>query len=336
LIAAATAMAALTSTSVGFAQQPDRGRATATEPVVLGGAAGMVHGTLVIPSGTDVERKVPIVLIIAGSGPTDRDGNSAALPGKNNSYQMLADALAAEGVASLRYDKRGIGESRTPDLREEDIRFDTYVDDAAGWIRQLRDSGRFSHIVVVGHSEGSLVGMLASARANADAFVSIAGVARRASDVLRDQLRPQLAAMVPLWDATNTILSSLERGSTVDPLPAAVQAVPPMASLFRASVQPYLISWFKYVPAGELARLAVPVLVIQGTRDLQVSEAEARALAAVRPGAALMLVDGMNHVMKLSPPDPQQNLATYSNPQLPIVPDVPHAIAALAHRIAGR
>jgi pimeloyl-ACP methyl ester carboxylesterase len=158
---------------------------------------------------------MPIVLIIAGSGPTDRDGNSGALPGKNNAYRMLANALAADGIASLRYDKRGIGESRTAGIREANLRFDMYVDDAVAWVSQLHGDTRFSRVIIAGHSEGSLIGMVAANKAHADAFVSVAGVAHRSSEVLRDQLRPQIGAMPELWQGSETILTALEAGTVV-------------------------------------------------------------------------------------------------------------------------
>jgi len=291
---------------------------------------GSISGTLLVPKA---DKKIPVVLIIAGSGPTDRDGNSTALPGKSNTYKMLAEALAAEGVASLRYDKRAIGESRAAaGGSEAGLRFDMYVDDAAGWIAQLRGDARFSRVIVAGHSEGSLVGMVAANKAKADAFVSIAGIAHRASDVIRDQLRPQIGAIASLWQDSESILTSLDQGKVVDPLPASIQAIPGLASLYRPSVQPYMISWFKYVPSVEIARLNIPVLLLQGTTDIQVSVDEAKALKAAKPDAELVLIDGMNHVLKTAPADRAQNAATYSNPDLPIVPEVPKAILAMAKR----
>jgi alpha-beta hydrolase superfamily lysophospholipase len=302
-----------------------------TEQVEMPTATGTIRGALVVPPASD---KVPIVLIVAGSGPTDRNGNSALLPGKNNAYKMLAESLAAAGIASLRYDKRGLGASaKAAGAGESSLRFDTYVDDAASWVAQLRTDKRFSRVIVAGHSEGSLIGMLAARKAQADGFVSIAGVAHRASEVLRDQLRPQIGALPALWDGNETILASLERGVVVDALPPAVQAVPAIAQLYRPSVQPYLISWFKFVPSSEIAALSVPVLILQGTTDIQVSVDEAKGLKAARPDAELILVDGMNHVMKHAPADRMQNVATYSNPDLQIVPDVPNAIVAFVRRV---
>ena len=140
-----------------------------------------IYGTLALPTGISEKNPQPIVLIIAGSGPTDRQGNSKP-PVNPNSYRMLADSLAERGIASLRYDKRGIGQSKSTDIKEENLRFDDYATDAADWLRLLRTDRRFSKIVVVGHSEGSLVGMLASREAGADGFVSLAGAGRRIGD----------------------------------------------------------------------------------------------------------------------------------------------------------
>ena len=180
-------------------------RATAPEPTeptsestTLETPTGTVHGTLLLPAGRGPH---PVALLIAGSGPTDRDGNSAALPGQNNSLKLLAEGLAERGIASLRYDKRGIAESAAAAPSEADLRFETYVEDAAAWVGQLHADERFTSVTVIGHSEGSLIGMLAAPEA--DAFVSVAGIARPAPEVLRDQLRPQLPP--ELWDESERI-----------------------------------------------------------------------------------------------------------------------------------
>jgi len=288
-----------------------------------------LSGSLRLPAA---QGRVPVVLIIAGSGPTDRDGNSRMLPGNNNAYRLLAEALAARGIASVRYDKRAIGKSVAAGIRETDLRFDTYVDDAMAWIAKLRSDPRFSTVSVIGHSEGSLIGMMAARRAKADAFVSVAGVAKPAGQVIRDQLRPQIGSMDAMWQQNDSILSSLEAGKTVDPLPSPLATVPGLASLYRPSVQPYLISWFKYTPSAEIAMLSVPVLILQGTTDIQVNPAEAQALKAAAPRATLVLVDGMNHVMK-HVVDPAQQASSYSDPALPIVSDVPDAIATLIRAV---
>ena len=292
---------------------------TATEPhppaqpvehaVRLETSTGTLHGSLLLPPTAG---PYPLVLLHAGSGPTDRNGNSAAIRGANNSLKLLTEALAAQGIASVRYDKRGVAASVAAAPSESELRFDTYVEDAAAWIRQLRTDSRFRSVVVLGHSEGSLIGMLAAERARADAFISLAGPARRASDVLREQLRPQLPA--ELWQHSERILAELEQGRTTADVP------PALAPLYRPSVQPYLISWFRYIPAEEIQRVPGPVLIVQGTTDVQVSVSEAHALQQARPDAELAVIEGMNHVLKLVPQDAAQQSASYSNPALPIAP----------------
>jgi pimeloyl-ACP methyl ester carboxylesterase len=289
-------------------------------PITLKTPTGDISGALVVGPGT---ARRPLVLIIAGSGPTDRDGNSSApvAPGRTldtDSYKQLAEALAANGIASVRYDKRGVGASAKAmsGMTEDDYRFEMGVDDAAAWIRMLRADPRFSKVVVVGHSEGSLIGMIAAQRAQADGFVSLEGAGRPAADILREQLT---AAGVPPA-MFQSILDSLAAGRTVDNTP------PALAALFRPSVQPYMISWFKYDPAAELKKLPYPALVIQGTHDVQVSEKDAALLAAAR-GAKLVTIDGMTHVLKLGPADKAAQAATvYSDPGLPIAPEVVSAI----------
>ncbi len=293
-----------------------------SQPITLHTATGDLFGTLTLPEGSGAH---PVVLIIAGSGPTDRDGNSPipVAPGKplrTNSYEMLATALASDGIASVRYDKRGIAASAAALAggKESDLRFDTGIDDAAAWITMLRSDKRFSKIIVVGHSEGSLVGMVAAQRARADGFVSLEGAGRPAADVLREQL---IARGAPLA-MVGPILDSLSAGKSVATVPAGLEP------LFHASVQPYLISWFRYDPAAEIAKLPFPVLVVQGTHDIQVTEVDARKLAA-EPNAKLLIVPNMTHVLKDGPTDPAAQLTSvYTDPTLPLDPQLVSAVVS--------
>lgn len=289
------------------------------EPLALPTPSGTIHGTLLLPAEAEVGRPYPVALIIAGSGPTDRDGNNP-YAGANNALRMLAEGLASQGVASLRFDKRGVGESQAAMVAEDSLRFETYVSDAAAWVRLLRRDPRLASVAIVGHSEGSLVGMLAARDAHADAFVSIAGAGRVASDLLRDQLRLQLPA--PLAAEADRIITNLEAGVQPDSIPPVLQ------SLFRPSVQPYLISWFRYDPVVEFGRFNAPALVVQGTTDIQVSVGDAERLAEGNPEAELALIDGMNHVLKMVPPDSALQLASYGDPALPISAELVERVAA--------
>lgn len=283
--------------------------------------SGVIAGTLAVPEGA---APTPVVLLIAGSGPTDRNGNNPAM--QNNSLQGLAHALAASGIASLRYDKRGIAASREAGGREADLTLDRYADDAAAWVRLLRKDARFGKIVVVGHSEGSLIGMLAAQRGGADAFVSLAGPGERLSVVLRRQLAGKLPP--DLAQESERILSALEQGRLAGEVP------PMLAALYRPSVQPYLVSCFKYDPAQELGKLRLPVAVIQGSTDLQVGVDDARRLHQARPGAPLLIVKGMNHVLKMVEGDLAAQLPSYSNPSLPVAEALVTELAGFVKAVA--
>lgn len=296
---------------------------TAGEAVELKTSTGTISGSLIVPARA---KPVPVVLLISGSGPTDRDGNSAMLTGPNDSLKLLAEGLAARGIASLRYDKRGIGESKRAATAEKDLRFETYVDDAVAWADQLSKDPRFSAVVIAGHSEGALIGTIAAQRAPAIGFISMAGLSQPGDAVLRRQLADKLPPdLVPINDRT---LAALKSGKTVDDVPATLLV------LYRPSVQPYLISWFRYDPGAEIRKVKTPTLVVQGTTDLQVTVDDARALAAARPGANLEIIDGMNHVLKLVPNDQTKQLASYSDPALPIAPRVVEVIAAFVNQLA--
>ncbi|MFT4171080.1 MAG: alpha/beta hydrolase, partial [Rhodocyclaceae bacterium] len=159
--------------------------AASESPIRLDTAAGAIEGTLTLPATPGTP---PLALLIGGSGPTDRDGNSALVQGRNDSLRMLAQALAAAGIASVRYDKRGVAASLPAGRDEAALRFDDYVGDATGWVRRLAADPRFGGVTVIGHSEGALIGLLAAGQSPAAAVVTIAGAGERASIALRRQL----------------------------------------------------------------------------------------------------------------------------------------------------
>jgi pimeloyl-ACP methyl ester carboxylesterase len=287
------------------------------QAVTLAVRGGVLHGTLALPA---VDGKVPVVLLHAGSGPTDRDGNSAALPGRNDSLRLLADALVHAGIASVRYDKRGVGASALLGAREADLRLDNYIDDAAAWLRQLRADPRFTRIVMAGHSEGALIAMVACQKAQVDGCVLIAGAGSGLDDILRAQLKPHMPA--ELYAQNERILLALKRGEQVADVPPALLA------FYRPSAQPYLISSLQIDPRAAVAALRMPVLIVQGTTDLQVSVADAQALSAAAPKAKLVIVPGMNHVLKLAGGELAQQLPSYSDPELPLAPALVEAVMA--------
>lgn len=279
----------------------------AQTPVTVNVTDATLAGSLIMPTKNSIG-KVPVVLIIAGSGPTDRNGNSS-LGVSANSYLLLADALGKAGIATLRYDKRYSGETKTTKA-EVDLRFEDFVNDAIGFIKQLKTDPRFSKVIILGHSEGSLIGMVAAEREKVAAYISVEGAGDRADKVIAEQFK----TMPEVYAANAAKLDSLGKGLTV----SAASNDP----LFRLSVQLYLISWFKYNPQIEIAKLKVPVLILQGTTDFQVSVGDAQNLKKAKPDATLVLVEGMNHVLKQAPADREQNIKTYNKPELPVDPSL--------------
>lgn len=266
-----------------------------------------LNGTLLVPTSN---KPIDVVLIIAGSGPTDRNGNSTMLPGKNNSLKMLADTLYKNGIASLRYDKRGIGENKK--VNESNVNFNLYVNDAVEWIKFLRRDNRFSKIIIAGHSEGSLVGMIAAERIKVDRFISLCGAGRPAYSLIEEQLKNNKLSN-ELLNSSYAIIDSLKLGNTVKNID------PSLTMLFRPSVQPYLISWFKYDPVKEISKLTIPILVIEGTTDIQVNVKDAKLLSSANKNARLDIVKNMNHILKdVNTTDRTKNIQSYSKPDLPL------------------
>lgn len=274
-----------------------------------------IAGSLMCPSVA--EQQVPVVLIIAGSGPTDRNGNNAMM--ENNGLKMLAEGLASAGIASLRYDKRGVGESRNALKSEADLRFEDAIADASGWVDVLDVDDRFSQIIVAGHSEGSTIGMVVAKRPEVDKYISLAGPADRASAMIETQLGKRAPRLL---DLAKPFLGQLNAGTTIDSVP------PLLMNLFRPNVQPYLISWFAYDPKAELPKLHKPVLLLQGTTDIQVDVDQAEQLKAAHPPAELVIVEGMNHVLKPAEAALFSNAQTYNQPELALHQDLLPSIIA--------
>jgi len=255
---------------------------------------GRLAGTLLRPEG---EGPWPGMLLIAGSGPTDRDGNNALLPAPIANLQRLAQALAARGIASLRYDKRGVGGSVVPGLSEETLRFEHLVDDAVLLARHLAVQPGVGRVSLAGHSEGALVAALAADDAQAQGVVSISGAGCRASALMRRQIQAQLPP--DLAQPALAALDALEAQQAVPDVPES------LVLLFRPTVQPYLMSWFRHDPAQVLAQTDVPVLLLHGAADAQVGPEQARLLHAARPDARLAIVPGMDHLLSIGGDIPQ-------------------------------
>ena len=291
-----------------------QGGSSDESPITYKNLSGNINGTLTMPK--NASGKVPVVLIVADSGPTDRNGNNEQTGLAGNMYKLIAEGLGKNGIASVRYDKRMVGESKTAN-KIEDLRFDDYVDDAVGLIDMLNDDQRFSKVIVLGHGEGALAGMLAARDQPAKAIISINATSEQGDKLMTEifKSKPQY-----LQDEFKTLLDSMKKGKTFDNVDLA------MYPLVTTAKQRYLMSYFKYQPIRVIKAMKVPLLIIQGTTDVQTSVADADKLKKAKSDAVLITVKGMNHIMKEAPADKDQNMATYSNPNLPLkaelIPDL--------------
>jgi alpha/beta superfamily hydrolase len=264
----------------------------------------LLNGTLYTPLKQNNATK--LVILIAGSGPTNRDGNQIGLT--NNSLKLLGESLVNNGIAVYSYDKRIFAQMASGKLDETSLTFDNFIDDAKAVILYFKNQKKYHSITVAGHSEGALIGMVA-ANGNADAYISIAGAGRPIDEVLLEQIEKQAPF---LKEEVEKSLATLKSGNTFE-LKNQM-----LASLFRSSVQPYMISWIKYNPQNEIKKLQIPSLLINGDKDIQVSVQDAQLLQQAQPNAQLHIIPNMNHIFKVIKGDDTENKASYTNPELPI------------------
>jgi pimeloyl-ACP methyl ester carboxylesterase len=276
-------------------------------------------------AGTMIERApgAPVVLIIPGSGPTDRNGDNP-LGVRGGVYRQLAVGLAARGIASVRIDKRGMFGSHAAVADANDVTIADYAGDVHSWIGVIRKRTGAPCIWVFGHSEGGLVALVAAQSApDICGLLLVAAIGRPLADVMRQQFKAN-PANAPILGQALAAIDSLEAGKTFDPAGLNPALVP----VFSPKVQPYLIDFFRYDPAKLAAAYKGPMLVLQGNRDLQVTLEDAAILKNAHLSAKLVIVPGVNHVLKPVAGETRgDNFATYGDASLPIDPAVVDGVA---------
>jgi len=264
----------------------------------------IIDGTLLLPKPN---KKTPLVIIIQGSGPTDRNGNQTSL--KNNSLKFLAEGLYTKHISSFRYDKRLVKLILKGTFNESDANFNDFIDDAKAVVAYFKKDTRFSEIIIIGHSQGSLVGMIAAQQKGVDKFISLAGAGQEIDDVVINQLKEQAPTLVE--NARQSFDDLRVNG-------VSQNYSPMLASIFRPSIQLFILSWMQYNPQTEIAKLKIPILIINGDNDMQVQVSEAEKLKAANNEAKLVIIPNMNHIFKEIKGDLLENQQSYNNQELPI------------------
>ena len=272
----------------------------------------LIDGTLIIP---ETAEKLPLAIIIGGSGPTDRNGNQQMM--ENNSLKFLAEGLFENNIATFRYDKRIVKQMRKRTIDEKNIRFGDFIDDAVAVLNYFKNDKRFSKIYIIGHSQGSLIGMVA-AQNGADGFVSIAGAGQEIDDVIIDQLSKQAPGLV---DNARTSFDDLRANGV------AYNYSPGLASIFRKEIQPFIYTWMQFDPKAEIAKLQIPVLIINGDKDIQVQISEAELLKNAKPDAEYIIIPSMNHIFKKIEGNDLENSKSYNIYNLPVMPELINSIS---------
>lgn len=279
-------------------------------------------------TGTYLAAGASTVLIVPGSGPTDRDGNNP-LGISSSTYRLIAEGLAERGISSVRIDKRGMFGSAAAVADANAVTIADYAEDVDAWIDTIRKRTGVACVWLLGHSEGALVALKAAQEpAGICGLLLASAPGRKLADILRAQLRGN-PANAPYLQQMLDGITTLESGGTVDTsqFPAVV------AGLFAPSVQGFLRDLFSHDPARLIAGISLPVLILQGDADLQIGVEDADILAAANGRAELALIPGANHVLKSAPAkDFSANLATYANPDLPLAPGVIDALAGFVLR----
>lgn len=257
------------------------------------------------------ETTQPLVIWVHGSGNIDRNGTQKGLLPLRY-IQKCRDSLNARGLAFFSYDKR-TANSANKDLLKTTL-FDDLVTDLQIVVDHLKKEKRFSKIVLIGHSQGSLVAMLGAK--NSDKIISLAGPASPIQEIIVQQIAKNAAILAPF---AKKHFEELEKTGTIK------EINPMLMNIFAKPMHAFLRSWMHYHPTKVARTLQQPLLIIQGEKDLQVAVRDAQLLKDAVPKATLVVIKNMNHVLKTIQKD-SDNMTSYTDPSFPLSVTLVNAI----------
>lgn len=266
------------------------------EDITIWNDSIQLNGTL---SYKKESKQAPLAIFVQGSGNPDRNGNQLTANVKANYIKMLADSLTQRGIAFFRFDKRNVTKANRKHILKQYL-FDYLVQDVQKIISHFSSDKRFSQIIVIGHSQGSLVGMLAINQ-NVDKFISLAGLGKSADKTIIDQVSAQ-----------NKQLGKTAKQHTEELIETGTikEINPFLISLFAKQNHEFLLSYFKHDPARIISEVQIPTLIINGDKDLQVSTWHAETLHTASSNSKLVIIPNMNHVLKHINED-SENMQSY-------------------------
>lgn len=281
----------------------------------------MIKGTLFTPE--KITKKTKLVILIAGSGPTNRSGNQFG--GLTNNLKFLSEDLVNKNIAVFSFDKRVIALIRKGIINDNSMTFDDMISDTENVVNYFKKNKNFKKIIIAGHSEGSLIGMIVAKKSKADGFISLAGAGRPIYEVLEEQLLKQL----PYFSKEiKQNIQNYKEGKTFEYKSKDAT----MMGTFKPSIQPYFISWSKWNPTVEIKKLQIPILIVNGTKDLQVPESDARLLKEAFPKAKIEIIENMNHLFKETPTE-AENVKSYNDGTIPVMPILSEKMAEFINSI---
>lgn len=271
-----------------------------SEDILIKNDSIELPGTLTYSKGDS-----QLIIWIHGSGNVDRNGNQAGVNVGANYIKQFRDSINKQNIAFYSYDKRSANMKNMKFLLKK-FTFDDLVSDAKKVIAHFKKDGRFKDITLIGHSQGSLVAMLASADVNK--YISLAGPSETIDTTIVKQITGQSAELGKT--AASYFKELKETGS--------IKEVSPMLlNIFSKQNLPFLSAWIKYDPTKEIKKVTVPTLIINGTKDIQISVEDAKNLKASKGNCELKIIEGMNHVLKHIEKD-GDNYLSYQSPNFPL------------------